>query len=280
LANITPTASLDENIFQYLVSKIHKLTFKKIFDHLLTKVRSTYLGVRSADFIFVGGKKSLTKTSLMGKNTEVLWIHTFDYDIYLKNRGTKEEKTDTVVFLDEYLPFHPDYAHTGTNPPATPNEYYPLLCKIFDYVEGKLGLKVVIAAHPRSHYDKLPDFFRGRKVIRGKTIELVKDSNFVIMHCSTAINFVVMHKKPILFITFDKLVNAGGGKDIHYFASFFKKKPINISKEIDIDLKDEIFIYEECYSKYKQDFIKIDGTEETPFWQVVANKIKFLHRDH
>jgi len=144
-------------------------------------------------------------------------------------------------------------------------------------MEEKLGLNVVIAAHPRSHYEKLPDFLHGRKVIRGKTVELVKDSKLVILHCSTAINFPVLYKKPMIFVTMDRLEKTVYGGYISKFASYFRKTPINISRNAGIDLERELFVYEEGYAKYKHDFIKIEGTEETPFWQVVVNKIKSLH---
>jgi len=186
-----------------------------------------------------------------------------------------------AVFLDEYFPFHPDNIHLGRKPPVTADEYYPLLCKFFNYVEEELGLNVVIAAHPRSHYDKLPDFFQGRKVIRGKTVELVKKSKLVILHDSTAANFSVLYKKPMIFVTMDRLEENvyGSGDSISSFASYFRKMPINISRNTNIDLGKEVLIYEEEYAKYKHDFIKIEGTEETPFWQVVSNKIKSFGSD-
>jgi hypothetical protein len=213
---------------------------------------------------------------LINNETEVVWIHTLDYDIYLDNKESVQDETKMAVFLDEYFPFHPDFIHSGTNTPVTPEEYYPLLCKFFDYVEEDLGLKVVIAAHPRSHYDKFPDFFQGRKVIQGKTIELVKDSKLVILHCSTSMNFSVLYKKPMIFITMDGLEKSIYGGYISKFASYLRKTSINISKNSGIDLEREFFVYKEGYAKYKHDFIKMEGTEEKPFWEVVAKKIKFL----
>ena len=265
---------------KYLFKKIRRLTPRKLINHFFIKVPFLLFGISPATFALAGGASSSTKVPLINYKTEVVWIHTLDYDIYLDyfdDKVSVQGETKMVVFLDMYLPFHPDYIHTGTSPPLTPDEYYPFLCKFFNYVEEELGLKVVIAAHPRSHYDKLPDFFQGRKVIRGKTVELVKDSNLVILHDSTAINFSVLYKKPMIFITTDRLEKTEDGDYISKFASYFRKMPINISRNSDIDLERELFVYEEGYAKYKHDFIKIEGTEEIPFWQVVANKIKSLH---
>jgi hypothetical protein len=265
---------------KFLFKKIRRLTPRKLINHLFIKIPFFLFGVSPATFALAGGAKSSTKMPLINYKTEVAWIHTLDYDIYLDDKESVQGGAKMAIFLDAYVPFHPDNIHAGINSPVTPDEYYPLLCKFFNYVEEELGLNVVIAAHPRSHYDKLPDFFQGRKVIRGKTIELVKDSKLVILHDSTAINFSVLYKKPMIFITMDRFEKTEGGCYISKFASYFKKKSINISRNAGIDLERELFVYEEGYAKYKHDFIKTEGTEETPFWQVVANKIKFLHSEH
>ena len=257
--------------------KIKRLTPRKLIDYFFIRISPFLFGVSPATFALAGGAKSSIKMSLVNSKTEVLWIHTLDYDIYLDDKESVQGETKMAVFLDEYSPFHPDFIHLGTSPAVTADEYYPLLCKFFNYVEEELGLNVVIAAHPRSHYEKLPDFFQGRKVIRGKTFELVKNSNLVILHCSTSINFPVLYKKPMIFAMMDSLEKTVYEGFISKFASYFRKTPINISRNISIDLGKEFFIDEEGYAKYKHDFIKIEGTEELPFWQVVSNKIKELN---
>lgn len=260
-----------------LFKKIRRLTPKKLINHFFIRIPSLLFGISPATFALAGGAKSSTKMPLINRKTEVIWIHTLDYDIYLDDKESVQGETKIAVFLDDYGPFHPDYIHMGVQPLTSADEYYPLLCKWFDYIEEKLDVEVIIAAHPRSHYDKLPDFFQGRKVIRGKTHKLINNAGFVILHYSTAINFAVLYKKPMIFISIDTFENTWYGKNIVNFASYFEKTPINISRKVNTDLKNELFIYEEGYSRYKHDFIKIDGTEELPFWQVVGNKIKSLH---
>jgi hypothetical protein len=257
--------------------RIKRLTPWKLINHFFIKIPLLLFGVSPVTFALAGGARSSTNMPLINSDTDVLWIHTLDYDIYLDDKESVQGGTKTAVFLDAYLPFHPDFIHAGIDPPVTPDEYYPFLCKFFSRVEEELDLKVVIAAHPRSHYDNLPDFFQGRKVIIGKTIELVKKSKLVILHHSTAINFSVLYKKPMIFATLDELEKTIHGGYISNFASYFSKMPINIGRSSDIDLERELYVYEEGYARYKHDFIKPEGTEETPFWQVVANKIKILH---
>jgi hypothetical protein len=276
VANGIPTGRGNRSTKE-LFKKIMRLTPKKLIDRFFVRILPALSGIRGATFAFAGGAKSPTKMTLIGHNTEMIWIHAFDYDDYLENKNGEQNEEKIAVFLDEDYVFHSDYIHLDMAAPTSAEEYFPLLCKFFDYVEEKLDLEVVIAAHPRSHYEELPDFFQGRKVIRGKSSGLVRKAKLVIMQDSTSINFPVLYKKPMIFITTDNIETTIYGKIIADFASYFKKTPINISRKVNIDLEDELSVYEEGYAKYKHDFIKIEGTDELPFWQVVSNKIKELN---
>lgn len=259
-----------------LFKKIRRLTPKKLISHFFIRISPALFGISAATFALAGGTKSQTKLPIINHETEVIWIHTLDYDIYLNNQNGQEKIENIAVFLDEDYVFHSDYIHLGIPSPTSAEDYFPFLCNFFDYIETKLNLEVVIAAHPRSHYEELPDYFQGRKVVRGKTAELVRKAKLVILQDSTSINFPVLYKKPMIFVTTDRIEKTIYGGCISKFAFYFRKTPINISREVNIDLEDELFIYEEGYAKYQHDFIKIDGTEDLPFWQVVSNRIKSL----
>lgn len=84
-------------------------------------------------------------------------------------------------------------------------------------------------------------------------------ANLVILHCSNSMNFPVLYKKPMIFITTDGLNRTVCRKYIYECAAYFEKKPINISKEANMDLQDELFVYEEGYSRYRHDFIGWPG---------------------
>ena len=257
-----------------LLRKIRSINIRKLIYYCLLKIPPKCLGIKPAIFCFLGGKKSLTRRPEIDKKTQLIWIHTYDYDIYLKN--SKEITINTAVFIDKYFPFHPDYLFQGRKF-KNPKDYYPLLNQFFDHVEEKLKLEVVIAAHPRSHYDELPDFFHERRVIRGKTDELIRNAKCVILHSSTAISFCVLYKKPMIFITSDELNKHSISKRTEVSASYFGKTPINISGNLNVDLERELIVDDNKYSKYKRNYIKIEGAEELPFWQIVSNRIKELN---
>jgi hypothetical protein len=214
----------------------------------------------------------------VGSRTETLWIHANDYDLYLK---CKQEMTGGLeenigVFLDEYMPFHPDYLYLGIDAPYTPDEYYPPLRSFFDLVEKAYDVRIVIAAHPRSKYEDHPDYFGGREVLRGKTIELIQRSRFVLLHCSTAVNFAVLFKKPCIFVTTNLMQERFHGPSIRKMAALLGKTPIVVDNGYVGEIEKELNVDESAYRSYRNAYIKRDGTDEKPFWQIFSDRIKGL----
>jgi len=263
-------------------SRIKKLNLEMIKKYIFYRVPSPLLMIKFPEFIFAGGYISLINYEFpIGKKTSVIWGHALDYDLYLKdlrkpsNGEFKDEKY--VVFCDEYTPFHPEYIHNNIKYSITPEIYYPTLCKFFCKVEKETGLKVVIAAHPRSKYGEHPDYFEGREVIRGKTMELIRDSEFVLMHSSTSLNFVVLYRKPVLFFTMSKMQQSKFHRDgVRVASSELNKEFITIDSNNKIDWDKELRIDEEAYTNYKENYIKTRNSKEEFFWQIVADEIKKL----
>ena len=259
-----------------LISRVKSITPKKIFNYLLRSWH--YSKVHQPPFCVLGGRKNLpvAKARGVGARTKLIWTHSFDYDIAIKNRnGESILKTDTVVFLDTFAPFHPDYILTGRKH-VDPDKYYSTINRFFDDYEEKFKLEIVIAAHPRSNYNEREPLYGGREVIRNKTVELVRDAKCVLMHYSTAINFCILYKKPMTFVTMDclegHLIN-GRTKSV---SSYFNKTLYNLNESLEVDFEKEQIVNDELYSKYKDEYIKTNGSEELPSWQIVSNIVKSL----
>jgi len=126
-------------------------------------------------------------------------VNSFEYDHYIGNRNNDSKLLDEkyCVFLDTMLPSHPDFSLLKEKS-IDASSYYRKVDKFFCNVEETFRLKVVIAAHPKRNY--LDDSFGIRPYYQGKTLELVKNCEFVIAHASTSIAFAVLFKKPIIFI--------------------------------------------------------------------------------
>ena len=257
--------------------RLKKLTLKRVFDKSFRMVPFTYFGVKPARIVFAPAEKYLLANYYaMNKESEFLWVHSYDYDTYLSVKDLPAaEDQRTGIFLDEYLPFHTDYLYLDLPVKVSADEYYPAVRSFFDHIEKNFQVRIIVAAHPRSHYDEHTDYYGGREMVRGRTAEMVKKAGFVLLHNSTAINYAVLFRKPLIFFTTDR-VNASVVEDptIEWLASFFGKKAHNLDREVSVNFDEEMRIDEETYSRYKSYYIKKDGTEELPYWQIVANRLK------
>lgn len=246
----------------------------KAWKHLLMKLPARYLGVKPASLIIAGGNRCFNYRLPLDKNSEILWAHAFDYDLYLKEKNTTFTEKPMAVFLDDFLPFHPETILEKGMVTIGPDRYYQLLNNFFELIEDKTGLEVVIAAHPRSNYEDRPDYFRGRRHIRGNTVNLVKECRLVLNHCSVAVNLANLFYKPLIFITCSDLDRTY----IHYWtramAEWHGKNAILIDKNSIFNLEEELTVSKAHYDNYKQAYIKIKHSEDLPFWQIVANRLK------
>lgn len=124
-------------------------------------------------------------------------IHHFDIDQMRSDTAPAEVSNRYAVFLDDYLPFHPDF-NIGNIGHIEAAPYYKTLNDYFSCAEQTLGLHIVIAAHPKAQYASNP--FGGRDIVFGKTQRLVRDAALVFAHGSTAISFAVMYEKPLCLL--------------------------------------------------------------------------------
>lgn len=203
--NMCPTTSLSASNF---VHKLFGITWNKIrnrwYNRLALRLKTNGT-IRKYDIIFQGGTKGYKGVGI-GLNEElqqanVIEVNSDDYDRYLLLRNAPRAiKTEYILFLDEYLPLHPDtvlFKIKNTDP----DKYYAELNAYFDRIEAKFGLPVVVAAHPKAIQYKEVNYFYGRRVEFGLTGLLVRDARFVLAHNSTAISYVIAFGRPLHLIT-------------------------------------------------------------------------------
>jgi len=256
------------------IYKFRKVIFESISKHLLK--------IQPPAFILAGGSKTIDNYKPpIGEKTKIIWGHTLDYDLYLddlrRSSTSVFKNKEYAVFIDGYWPFYTDYVRMKVRSPVSPEQYYPLLCKFFSDVEKETGFEVIIAAHPRSNYNEHPDYFSGRKAIRGKTRELIRDSKLVLMHYSTSLNFAVLYNKPVIFFTTDQMERFN--MDANYIRSYsseLNKNFINISGNYKIDWQEELKIDDKSYDDYREKYIKRRNTKEKYFWEIVVDEVKKL----
>lgn len=255
-------------LFRFLNSKDKK-------DKLLNMLyRRFFINNYRPGFILAGGQESVKDWS--HSTTEIVWTHALDYDYMFAKASSSDISGDSVVFLDIFAPFHPDFLIRGEKSPFKVDKYYSQVCEFFTEVERDTGLEVIIAAHPRADYSDKEYLFGGRKIVYGKTFDLVRKSTAVITQSSTAINFPIMLKKPIILIISNEFRNNEFGYFIEKTAEIIGKKPIDIEEPYILDWDKEMLIDDRKYEDYIQMYIKTAQSKQKPFWQIFCDRIKDL----
>ncbi|MCX9029322.1 MAG: hypothetical protein OIN86_14245 [Candidatus Methanoperedens sp.] len=287
---IIPQENIDKNVRNK--SLLRELSLFKIsYSNIKTALRNRlgllipffYFGVSPAVLLLASGKLSEDYYYYpRDRNTEVLWLHALDYDLYLEenNKPFLPDMSGNAVFLDDNVPYHPEEVLFGNDDyPVTAEMYFTNINKFLDYIEKEQNLKVVIAAHPTSDYSDKPGSFGNRKIIYGNTIGCVRSAKFVISHSSTALNYAVLYRKPVIFIYTNEMTKQRGTVFDDNFSSWFGKRPINIDLPYSIDWKQELTVDENKYKLYQNAFIKKSNTKEEHIWQTVANRLSTMQED-
>lgn len=252
-----------------LIGKDYQSIIEYFLNYFLKILKPSFFGVASAPIYFKdskGADKRISlKKKLIGKDTKIILSHHRDYDLYLKYKNNKDEENKlNAVFLDVNFGFHNDYIKIQEF--SDPKKWYKSLESFFNFLKEKYSINTTICAHPRSN-GEINNLIPNYKIIKNKTAQLVKNSSFVICQTSTAINFAVLFKKPMIFLYNHVAINNDKSKINHagqsdFFAKAFNKKPIFIDNLNDFNLEKELKIDENCYKKFISEYIKSWGPEK------------------
>ncbi len=150
-----------------------------------------------------------------------------DYEHFMTREQAPILDYPYIVFNDIYFPFHPDYTFSEEYKQVTSREYYRVLNLLFSHVEKKLGMPVVIAAHPKAKYEGQE--FEGRKIMSNKTCNLVKFAKFAITSESNSLSYLSMAKIPFIFVYPESYKGLRAFELIQNLAKYCNKPAHNIS---------------------------------------------------
>lgn len=257
--------SVKRNIVRKVYDSLEKNGLKKTFSLILLVFYQKFIYKDMYDFVLTIDKKRLMKYESNFFVNDFIECHSWDYDEYLNIQNHEMVKKNYVLFLDQNLPNHPEIIEEKLLSMGS-KKYYLELNKLFDIIEKSYNTKVLIAGHPTGNIDYAHQMFNGREVILYKTINLIKDAKFVISHHTAALNFALIFKKQILFITNDNFEENVLGSYIKEFALSLGQTLINISKKNEkIELND---INDELYDKYLKNNISKFPTNLTRNWDI------------
>lgn len=261
-------------LINFIINKIIKILVKK---------RCLF----PAPHIILGGKSPILDKYMAERSLDkkiLIPINSFDYSIYseyLNSVGHKPPNLNgTCVFLDEALTHHSDFAILGIEP-ADEKVYYREMSRLFRHVEQKTGLKVVVAAHPRSNYDCIPNLFDGREVIKGRTIDLVAKSSMVIMHMSTSVSYAILFNKPIIVTKIPGANSEGSlNAQVKVMAESIGASLLDIEGDLSTFNPLLTEINQHKYRDYLEKYLLDRNAENNSTWNILASKIGSISVDH
>lgn len=197
-------------------SRLKKIMNRDVFKFVKNYIQSKYIYYLESKYnktiYFKTGRTNPPNISISSKDYEV-WLNTEQIE--------KQTKGRYAVFLDSYLPSHPDKKRSGNI--SALNNYYFYMDKIFTHIENKFDVSIIIASHPKAKYSTE---FGDRKVVSGKLPELMMNCEFSICHFSMSMSYSILNRKPIIFVYHNDFQN-NEKKYIISLAKYFGMPCIN-----------------------------------------------------
>jgi hypothetical protein len=170
-----------------------KAFIKKITFQFYVKMCS----LKGPSLVFVPGASSVRY------GDHIVPINHFDlYQYEKEQQRSSPDLAPYLVFLDTCLTGHPDIQRQNRKT-IDPELYFKKLNRFFDEVEAVTGCEVIIAGHPKCSYK---NEFGSRACVINKTASLIIDSQGVIGHHSTSLNFAVLANKPIYLVYTEEFI--------------------------------------------------------------------------
>lgn len=207
--------------------------------------------VRKADAVFVPNNKTKKLNKVTSGKTLTYYTHSSDFDQAMLTQG--DVSNDYIVFIDVYYPHHPDLKLYGLTTSESSAHYHKSMNTLFRMLEQKTGKKVVICAHPRRPRDQKTEF--DYPIVYNKTSEYIKKAALVVNHYSTAVNYVVIYNKPLLFITIDAFKENGSGKLIEIIASRLGSTIVNANHLSEAQFQENYKEYLTVNTQLYKDFL-------------------------
>jgi hypothetical protein len=243
-----------------VISKVPKFSIKERIRLKISHRREVRLEkLVPADISFVSGKKALNNYTKNAKRK--MFVPSRDRIIFESREENesrnilKETMDGYILFIDDDIAHAQDWTTLGIPSPVDEKEHFSLLNDFFTRIESITNKPIVIASHPgREMETTSQNLYEGRKIIYRQTANLVANSEFTITFASTAISFAVLAKKPIIFLTSDKIQLHSYSLLIKSMCKSLRSKIVNIDRDVDFNPK-EIEINIKSYNRYESNFI-------------------------
>jgi hypothetical protein len=248
-----------------LLSTFKHLFLKVYFEHLLGPYQKQLFRV-------VSGNVTYLEALALIPNEQIVKAHNFDYDQYLSdNRINEFENQKFLLFIDEDMAYHSDFIYQNKPFPVNPEVYFSVMRNGLAHIAHELKCDIKIATHPRSNYTGLrSNCYGDLPLYNGITAELIKSAFLVVGHASTSMQLAVLHRKPILFVTTDEIINSSSQAYIDKYSSILNRPLLNLNGSMsDVNWESHLDIDDYIYDDYIRQYIKSENTSDKYSMEIV-----------
>ncbi len=273
LAPLVDPIFADRSLAKPLVKRgfaqLKRFRMQEVGASVLSRIPFKALGLPQARYFVFNGIASRAANQMVGPDTIRIEAHAHDYDLALQAIGEAPAVFDQAVFLDQDLPFHPDFAAAGHRPLES-TRYFAELNAAFDRIESELGLKIVVAAHPRANPERTRRSYGGRRVVFGETARTVAESRLVLTHYSRSSNFAVLLEKPLMLLATCQIYDwiPWLREYIGNFSAALGTRPRLYDNPAAMTLDDAFGVDLNAYRDFTAKFIKAPGSPKRHYWDI------------
>ena len=279
----------------FLPAEIHMSKKEKLINILFNKRSNPLIGVMNLminyilnklakffypmpNYSFISGLKEKLNYST---KTKIVYSHCFDYDLFLleNKKKNKSKNSNYALFIDNMIFDHPEILISKKyyKDPAEKN-YFLDLKRFFYDINKKFNYKIFLAIHPRSNNSykkKIKNIFKENyfKIVEDNTAKFIKKSKLVISHNSSAIQFAILWKKPIIFCHHSKM-QSYIKKYITGLSSALKKRSYDIQTVKFSILKKDFQVIDKNYNNYIKNYIQSSKSSKLSTWEKFYETLK------
>lgn len=234
-------------------------------------------------YSFLGSRHNMLtmNSNYQIKHGNNIYLHTYDYDFFLKNKLNENicqdmaMKQPYILFIDQNFFDHKDQKNASMKK-WIPNEEQFIfeMRRFLDEVERQFHLPVVISAHPVT-CKRIKEIYGNRQIVYGNTCGYIANAELVISSSSGAMGFAVMQKKPLLLYNNYQLKRSFFYMELQMpKARILNAKIIDISNDLqDIDFKE--YVTDTDYDEYIE-YLTADVNQKELFMETVLQYLNTI----
>ena len=200
-------------------------------------------------------------------------VNSLFYDQYLTNKTIENHENKKNILLVDVPIDHPDrISREGPVEESIKESYYRDLSHFLTKLSEILNMDVVVGLHPSSK--NVDQFFTKFNLSKKRTIDLVPDSEIIVVTHSSLISMLALYKKKIISIR-SKYMGKFHTELSNNYSNSLNLFTLNIDKELNFEKefilnKLELAIKE--YDTHIRNYVKVDG--ENLSHDTIIKKIK------